>query len=153
MSWEEAVQILTACLGSLGFGMIFHTEKKKLIIAGISGGLTWGLYLLCGMFTDRIFLANLIASFFAAAFAESMAHLFKAPATIFTISAVVPLVPGGTLYYTMRAIVENRQADVVSYGVLTGLTAGALAFGLLLFTGVYHLVCRLWPGEKRKRAI
>lgn len=143
MMWDHLIQILTACLGSLGFGMFFHIERKKLPIAAVSGGLTWGLYLFCGLFTDQIFLINLIASFFAAAFAEFMAHLFKAPATIFTISAVVPLVPGGTLYYTMRAIVERRQADVVHYGVLTGLTAGALAFGLLLFTGVYHFVCNL----------
>ena len=140
---EYVVQILTACLGSLGFALIFRIEKKKLPVAALSGALTWGLYLLCGHFTDRVFLANLIASFFAAAFAEFLAHLFKAPATIFMISAVIPLVPGGTLYYTMSAIVENRQADIVRYGVLTGMTAGALAFGLLLFTGVYRYYSRL----------
>lgn len=143
MIWPYIIQILTACLSSAGFSMIFRIRCAKLPSAALGGGLAWIVYLVCFSFTARPFAAYLSASFFAAAFAEYMAHFWKAPATIFMISSVLPLVPGGSLYYTMSAIVKGSRSDAVRFGIQTGETAGALAFGILLFTAFYHLICNI----------
>ncbi|MDO5785647.1 MAG: threonine/serine exporter family protein [Eubacteriales bacterium] len=153
MMKDYVIQILMACIGSCGFGMIFHMKRRRLPLAALGGGLIWALFLLCSQLGCSLFAANLIAAFFAAAYAECMAHLWKAPATIFVVTAFIPLVPGGSLYYTMSAIVAENRIEMLQYGSQTGLVAGALAFGILMFTAVYHLICKIVLRIKQKTIV
>ena len=45
---REIIQILMAAFGSVGFAMLFQLHGKKLITAGIGGGISWIVYLLAG---------------------------------------------------------------------------------------------------------
>ena len=148
---DAIIQILMACLGSVGFGLIFHMKGQRLPLAALGGGLTWAVYLLCCQLGCSLFTANLIAAFFAAAYAEGMAHIWKAPATIFIITAFLPMVPGGSLYYAMYALVTENHLEAAHYGTQTGLTAGALALGWFLFTAVYHPLRKLSLYIKQRR--
>ena len=42
----EFIQILTATVGSLGFGILFNVRGKRLIAVAAGGGAAWALYLL-----------------------------------------------------------------------------------------------------------
>ncbi len=99
-------QILSAFVGSVGFALFFNMKGKQLAAAGIGGALTWIVYLLVQPGFDDYFVPYLIASLFVGLFAEIMARVGKAPATIFLTTAAVPLIPGGGLDYTMLGIVE-----------------------------------------------
>lgn len=140
---KNAIQVLTACLGSLGFAIIFKMKRRHLATACIGGGSTWIIYLICIHFNLDIFFSNLIATFFATAYSEVMRNICKTPRTVFVIPAVVPLIPGSSLYYTMSAIVASNVILAEHYAVQTGLVAGAIAFGILLFKVIYHVVSKI----------
>ena len=85
-------QILSAFVGSVGFALFFNMKGKQLAAAGIGGALTWIVYLLVQPGFDDYFVPYLIASLFVGLFAEIMARVGKAPATIFLTTAAVPLI-------------------------------------------------------------
>ena len=131
---NAALQLLMAALGSLGFGILLRMEPRRLPWATLGGALTWSVYLLAEAAGWSLFPANLLAAVVANVWAAGMARFCKAPAVIFTITAVVPLIPGGSLYYTMLALVHGEEAVFVTRGTQTLLIAAALGFGTLLVT-------------------
>lgn len=107
----QAVQILSSFIGALGFSILFNMRGKKLFFAGLGGFVSWTVYLVLASMTTSTFLPNLAASMAATIYAEVLARLSKSPATIFLIGAIIPLVPGGQLYYTMNyAVAKNWGA-------------------------------------------
>ena len=74
------------------------------------------------------------AAAFGAVFAEIMARVCKAPATVFTILSEIALIPGGSLYITMHHLVGGRQGEALQYGLHTLMVALAIALGIVLVT-------------------
>lgn len=127
-----AVQIFMAFLGSLGFAMLYNIKGIKLLYAAAGGLLGWSINLSLG-----IWLNNEVAQFFIAAvlvtiYAEICARLNKTPTTTFLITAIIPLVPGGALYYTMSYAVNGLWNSFVDSGVYTVSLAVALAAGIMV---------------------
>ena len=87
-------QLLSAALGSVGFGLIFNLNRRYLPAAGVGGLLAWLAYLLAANTLHSVFLANLLAGFCAALYAEILARCCNAPSTPFFITAAIPLIPG-----------------------------------------------------------
>ena len=61
-----------------------------------------------------------------------MARVNKAPATIFLTAAAVPLIPGGSLYYTMLGIVEKDSAAFSENGIAALTIALAISLGFVI---------------------
>lgn len=72
-------QLLSAALGSVGFGLIFNLNRRYLPAAGVGGLLAWLAYLLAANTLHSVFLANLLAGFCAALYAEILARCCNAP--------------------------------------------------------------------------
>lgn len=134
------IQVITASLGSLGFAIIFKMKRRHLVQASLGGGLTWLVYLLCVYFKMNIFFSNLVATIFATAYSDVVRRICRTPRTVFVIPCVVPLIPGSSLYYAMSAIVASDAEQAEFFAVQTGLVAGAIAFGILLFTVFYNII-------------
>lgn len=131
--------IATAFMGSLGFSMMFQNHGRKLLLSALGGGLTWAFYLLL----DRMGFSYQIAYFFsavaAALYAECMARKCKAPATIFLIPSIVPLIPGGSLYYTMLSAVAGELDAFTKRGMQTLNIAISIAVGVVLVSVLFKL--------------
>lgn len=137
------VQLAAAFLGSIGFAIILKIKGRQIFYAGIGGLVTWSIYLLTFAWLQSDFECNLIASVFVAIYAEVMARINKAPATIFLTAAAVPLIPGGKLYYTMYGLVsENRQLFVES-GTSAVTIALAISLGFVAVAVVNKYLNRL----------
>ena len=76
-------QLLSAALGSVGFGLIFNLNRRYLPAAAVGGFLAWLAYLLADHALSSAFLANLLAGFCAAFYAEILARCCNAPSTPF----------------------------------------------------------------------
>ena len=137
------LQLGTAFVGSLGFALLFHTRKDFWIPASLGGMLSWGIYLLGKAHLYGVFFPCLIASAFAALYAEVLARILKAPATIFFITAVVPLIPGSTLYYTMSYAVRGAWDTSRTYGLLTIQYALSIASGISLMWAFSMMVTKI----------
>ena len=96
----------------------------------LGGMLAWGVYLVIDLWLGMPFLSCLAASVFAVVYAEIMARVRKIPALLLTVPAIIPLVPGRTLYYAMREAVHGDLAQARAYGIETLLAALAIAGGI-----------------------
>ena len=126
------IQTAAAFLGSIGFAVVLKMKGKQIVLAGIGGGVTWLVYLLMQNYIDGYFVPYLIASIFVGIYAEIMARVNKAPATIFLTAAAVPLIPGGSLYYTMLGIVEKDSAAFSENGIAALTIALAISLGFVI---------------------
>ena len=118
-------------IGSFGFAVFLKMKGKQIVLAGIGGGITWALYLLLESTLGGVFLPNLLASIFVGIYAEVMARVNRAPATIFLTTGAVPLIPGGSLYYTMLGLVEQDEQLFADSGTKAAVIALAIALGFV----------------------
>ena len=143
-----AIQLLTAFTGSLGFSLLFRIRGWKLLFTAAGGFLSWGFYLLIRNHVPTLLIANILAGGFSAAYAEIMARILKAPATIFVIPSVIPLVPGGPLYYAMYSAMTGDAAGLSSHGFETWNVALGVAIGIAGVTSVCNLLSTLRRQKK-----
>ena len=137
------VQLITALLGSLGFALIFN-ERKQLMLPACLGGLgSWAVYLAVRSLGGGLFFAVFMASIFAALYSEIMARGMKLPATVIFIPAAIPLVPGGSLYYTMQAAVYGSETMIKYRGSETLHWALAIALGMSLVRAFFRALPRI----------
>ncbi len=133
------IQLAGAFFGSMGFALLFGLPRRYLFAASLGGLLAWGVYLLADGFLHAAFLSNLLAAAFSILYAEALAHLLKCPATLFLTPAILPLVPGGSLYETMSHVVRGETELARSCGTATLSTALAIAVGISIVLAIREL--------------
>ncbi len=109
-----------------------------MFLAPLGGSLGWLIYLLSSSLNSPIFqcfLATLVISIYA----EIMARLQKVPVTACLLIAILPLVPGGGLYYTMEYCISGNIPMFWEKAGYTFGTAGALALGILVVSSAVRL--------------
>ena len=126
------IQTVAAFLGSIGFAIFFRMKGRQIVLAGAGGAVTWMVYLLIQNFIEGYFVPYLVASIFVGIYAEIMARVNKAPATIFLTAAAVPLIPGGSLYYTMLGLVEQNEEMFAQSGISALTIALAISLGFVV---------------------
>ena len=128
---NDMIQILMATLGALGFSVLFHVRGWKLVLAALGGGLSWSLYLVLGPIVPGGFTRYFISAFFVAVYAEFLARRLKTPATTFLISCIIPHIPGGALYHTMRYALLKEWSSCFQQAFHTVMLALGLALGIV----------------------
>ena len=76
-----------------------------------------------------------------------MARVDKVPVIVYLIIALLPLVPGSGMYYTMEYWLTGDEVAFVTTGSHTIMIAGALALGIVLVSSMV----RLWKIMRRQR--
>lgn len=130
------IALVTSFFGSIGYAYTFNTNSKRLIGAGFGGLIGWMAYLVSGYFMFSEPMKYFIAAIVINVYSEIMAVREKAPSTVFLVSAIMPLVPGGMLYRTMRFAVTKEWKNFGKSGVETLSIALALALGMLIANSV-----------------
>ena len=136
---QAVLELITACLGSLGFSLLFNIRGRRLIPAALGGLLAWGVYLAAMTRWPSGPLCYLIASAAFTLYAEVLARAIKTPATPYLVASAIPLIPGGSLYRTMEYALQGDGEAFMRQGLDTLLLAAAIAVGILLMTTVFQL--------------
>ena len=154
--WGLAVILIASTVGTMGIILQFGIEKRVILWALISSILCCAAYELSyKLFDDMVgglFLASMVASAVAAAYSDVMAHLVKVPATVLIIPAIVPLVPGGKLYYTMYGAVSSDMAKFSANGIDALQIAAGLAIGIIAVTAISRPI-NSWLGDRRQKRL
>lgn len=139
--------ILGSFLTTVSFGILFNVRGKKVIYAGLIG--------ICAgtiLYGSQQLGANLIlAQFFAAITLSGLAEIFarrvKTPVTTFIVCALIPLVPGGGMYLSMKALMESdlEKSNQILMSVLA--QSGAIALGIV----VVSTISIIYREKNRKR--
>lgn len=143
------ISLVSAFISTIGFSIVFHVQRKHLLICGTVGALGWFVYLI-GM---KIGLVDVLATFLASLLVTQLSYVLsrrrKTPVTVFLIAGIIPLVPGLGLYRTMSAILDSNYAQAVNYATLTFEIAGVIAGAIVIVS----LLPLLWRKPQRRRKI
>ncbi|MDP8079070.1 threonine/serine exporter family protein [Phocoenobacter skyensis] len=129
-----------AAIPAVGFALIFNVPKKALKYCAILGAIGHGfrsflVYVDIPLVFSTFFAATLIG--FAGVY---ISKRYLAHPKVFTVAAVIPMIPGVPAYRSMIAIVQINHygsspqlfSQMVDNFVQTGFLLGALVFGLAL---------------------
>ncbi len=142
----DILQIFCAGLGTLGFALFLRVRGAHLPAATLGGVLSWTLYLLVHAAGG-----TLVAALAVCLWSETMARRRKAPATIFLMPGIVPLLPGGAMYYTMDSVVLGDMDTFVVKASETLFVAVGIAGGILIASEVVRVVTRIWAKRRRRQ--
>ncbi len=126
------MQCVWAFTGTFSFGLIFNIRGKNLFFASLGGMLSWVVYLLAKAAGAEEVMAYFIASIGISFYAEITAIKRKTPVTVFIVSGMIPLVPGGGIFYTMQGLITKNYDMFLQKGFITFAIAGVIAMGILL---------------------
>ena len=148
------VQIVAATLSSTGFSLLFGVRHPKhLAVATVGGGITWAVYLLFDRAGLPLFLCMFLAALVGETYAQLMARLMRAPATVFIIPAIIPLVPGSMLFYTMSWALRGDMAKFMQSGIETLISAIAIALGMVLVMLSFGIVTSIVRRSRIKKSV
>ena len=137
-------QLIMAFLGTVGFALRFHLRKSLILPASIGGFISWGIYLIFyEVFGYGYFVSALIACVCVAFYSEILARKLKAPANLFLIPGVVPLIPGSSLYYAMSYAVTGEMDIAKTYSLKMIEFALGIAIGISLVVAVFVMKERI----------
>lgn len=151
MTTDQIIQIAMAFGGTLGFCLLFNLPKRRIFLASLGGAVCWFIYLAGIRFGFDIFLASFFSSMFAGAYGEILARICKAPTTVFFIPAVVPLIPGSSLYNTMISVLRQEAALSRQYGIETLKFTLGISLGLSLMLAIDHFHHNISVRRKLRR--
>ncbi len=140
--WES---VLFSMLVSLGFAMLFNTPRRALWIAMLLGGLGFMLKLLLlhSIMNGFDVVAASLGAFLVGFLGVYFAHRVHTPPIVFTIPAVINMIPGKFGYQFMiglmkivtspnEVLLQNELiTDTLSKGLKTGFITLGLAFGII----------------------
>ena len=129
MAWYF-VQTLMGCIGSVGFAVLFNIRGRKLLLAATCNGLD-------------IFAGLFFATLAAALASELLARAVKAPVIMLLVPMLIPLIPGGDLYYMMSFLVRGQYEAFGQYAQRVLTEAGAIALGIICVASLMNIIAGL----------
>lgn len=140
------VKLLTAALGTLGFGLLFKAPPSKLPIAVMGGLFTYAVYAFAELFGCIPLVAAFASSVFMTLYSEIFARIKKTPAVMFLLPCAIPIVPGSGLYYTVYNLIFYNESALISHctytlqiilGIALGFGIGVTAVSTAVGVGKY----------------
>lgn len=140
-----SVRIFWSMWISIGFALLFNTPRRALWITGLLGGVGWGIkFMLLGtLMPEQIVITSFLGACVVGLLAVYFAHRVHTPPIVFTIPAVINMIPGKFGYEFMMNIIkivtvqtpEEETLDLlfktIKLGLQTGFITMCLAFGVI----------------------
>lgn len=147
---EHLIQILMGYLGSLGFNILFNIRGRKLFFASLGGLISWTVFLALEPLLPGEAIRYFLSAAAVTVYGEVFARIEKTPTTTFLVPSVIPLIPGGSLYYTMNYALNKQWAAFSHRGFYTLQLALALAVGIIAVTTLTRLLTVM--GKRLRKA-
>ncbi len=147
----EILQIATGFLGALGFAILYNIRGRKLFLAALGGFLSWTLFVLLKFVMPNEALRYFLVAVTLSVYAEVMARLLKTPTTTFLITSLIPLIPGGSLYYTMTSAFVGNVDGFMTRGMYTLRLAVAVALGIVLTSAITKILMHAFALRRAKK--
>ena len=137
---DYVLPCLWAFLACVGFTLVFNIHGVGKLICGFGAGLGWLVYLLSAPLVGSDLIQAFLAAVVIAVFSEAMARVRRCPVTGYLLVALLPLVPGGGIYYAMSYCVAGDTDRFLAELLHTFGMAAALAVGAMLASSVFRTV-------------
>lgn len=124
------IQLPAAFIGTVGFSALFGAPRRFYVDCGLVGMLGWAVYLL----TADLGLvgAAFLGALTVAGVSSVLAVVRKCPTTVFLICGIIPLVPGGGIFWTAYYLVGDQLLLAATTGFTALKVTIAIAGGIIL---------------------
>ncbi len=139
-------QVVAAVVGTVGFSIMFSVPKEYYPLCGFVGGAGWLLYCLALPYSS-VSEATLAATVLVVFLSRFFAVRRKCPVTLFLIPGIIPLVPGGNIYWTVYYIVTNRPERSAAMGFEALKIAVAIVLGIVF---VFQIPQKVFGAGRKK---
>lgn len=143
------MQIAEAFVGTLGFAIFFGARRKYWLLISVNGALSWMVYLAGNALWGNFF-GNLMSAVFCSLYAYVASKICRTPVTVLLIPSTVPMIPGGSLYYTLSHLLAGDRAGFENYAYITAESIFGMAIGFALVTWLFRMLWKKHTGERTK---
>lgn len=140
MNYPGIIRCLAAAVACGGFCLLYNIRLPGVFICMAGAFLSWGTYILLYSFGASVYLANFVAAVVVSFYAEIMARVRKFPSFAYLFIALLPLVPGSDVYYTVEYLLQKEMELSLNQGIRAASIAGVLAVGVLLVSSLFKMV-------------
>lgn len=137
-----------AFLASASFSLLYNAPRRELGACGVAGAVAWVVYYFIYEKTASDSISNFFVAVVAAIFARVFSYTHRAPSTLYLIPGIIPLVPGGAMYYTMAALLKNDIYESFTYAAKTLKVAGVIAIGIIVIFNLPPRLFTLWKPKE-----
>ena len=110
---QDVLSVIASFFGSFGFAIIYNIRGRRVLIPAIGGAVFWAVYLVFLHFVNNEYLGFFVVAILITIYSEIWARILKAPATTVLMPTVIPLIPGGSLYYAMDAALRRDMPQFI----------------------------------------
>ena len=137
------IETIACSVATFSFSILINIRGRYLLWASIAGAISWFFYKVfldvSGSNSFSMFASAIIFS----SYAEIMARRLKTPVTTLVVCALIPLVPGSGMYYTMSSVVNGTIDQTFGLGIATIASAGSLALGVIFTSTITRMIVNL----------
>jgi uncharacterized membrane protein YjjB (DUF3815 family) len=146
IAWDTLQDLVLAAVPAIGFGMLFNVPTTILAHCAVLGAMGHGLRFLLGRAGVPIEIATLLAASVISFTGVWWAQRLRAHPKVFTVAAVIPMIPGVPLFTALITIQQIYQkganqellARAIESGLRASVIVAALAVGLAMPGLLYY---------------
>lgn len=141
--------ILYTFLGTMSIAAGMGVKKKYIAICGVGGVLTWFLCKVGENILYERIIGVLVSSFCITIYSEILARALKTPTTVFLSPAIVPILPGRSLFYSIKNLISRDFNIAFDMGFNTLMTSCAISMGIVLASAIVTLLESVFKRVKK----
>jgi len=137
-------QVIAAFVGTLGFAVLFGLPARYYVQSAVVASTGWFVYILLTNYAmigmaASIFLATIVVALMARLFAV----WFKTIETVFLITGIFPMIPGGGIFWTVFFLVSSRMGTALNSGLVALESTAAIVLGIMVTSAlpsrIFHI--------------
>lgn len=140
MPWWQGLSF--SLMSTVAYCILFNVPIRTLFAGGMVGMTGWVVFQVMTVNGASLTLATFAAATTVSLLSQFLSIFLRVPSTNFSVSGIIPLVPGSKAYKAMLAFVNGDNLDGVTLVTLTAFAAGAIAAGLILGISIFSV----WKG-------
>ncbi len=127
--------------GTVGFSIMINAPRRIILPASLTALLGYMVYeIMTKALGHSAIFAYFLSTVIITLLCEVEARVMRKPATIFLLSALVPLVPGYNFYCAMLALVENNGGEAAAAMLVAVQGVAAIAVGAAVTSCVFRVL-------------
>lgn len=143
------LEITICIIGTFAFSVLLKVSKQKLIFTTLGGAISAFISYALTQNGNGIFTATFFAMTAICIYSEILARIIKTPANVILLPSTVPLLPGGSLYYTLSCLIHSDKERFAFYAKETVLTGAGIALGAVFVSIIITFIIDIEKAVKK----
>ena len=133
------IQLAAAFIGTFSFAILFGVPRRYYVACGLVGMLGWALFLIATRYTSaQGFMGTALGAALVALLSRYAAKALTCPSTVFLICGIVPLIPGGGVFWSAYYVAAGDVSTALSCGMNAVKITLAIVIVLIISANIFH---------------